>query len=155
MGVTQICLRLVQVTLVQLYCAFRLMISRGLRVEFLFRDHALVQQVGVSLEIDLREFKLSLIARSGTVVSGVGTIASLTNPGFLVVGPPRGVFPSSGAGARAAAAGAASPAGDAGHSGLAAAEPAETVYVLPTYTAMLALRDILRRTGYVRGFWED
>jgi UDP-N-acetylmuramyl tripeptide synthase len=38
---------------------------------------------------------------------------------------------------------------------LAAAEPAETVYVLPTYTAMLGLRDILRRTGYVRGFWED
>jgi UDP-N-acetylmuramyl tripeptide synthase len=38
---------------------------------------------------------------------------------------------------------------------LAAAEPAETVYVLPTYTAMLAMRDILRRTGYVRGFWED
>ncbi|HEV7664753.1 MAG TPA: Mur ligase family protein [Chloroflexota bacterium] len=38
---------------------------------------------------------------------------------------------------------------------LAAAEPAETVYVLPTYTAMLALRDILRQTGYVRGFWEE
>ncbi len=38
---------------------------------------------------------------------------------------------------------------------LAAAEPAETVYVLPTYTAMLALRDVLRQTGYVRGFWED
>jgi lipid II isoglutaminyl synthase (glutamine-hydrolysing) len=38
---------------------------------------------------------------------------------------------------------------------LSAAEPAETVYVLPTYTAMLALRDILQRTGYVRGFWED
>jgi lipid II isoglutaminyl synthase (glutamine-hydrolysing) len=38
---------------------------------------------------------------------------------------------------------------------LAAAEPAETIYVLPTYTAMLALRDVLRRTGYVRGFWED
>jgi UDP-N-acetylmuramyl tripeptide synthase len=38
---------------------------------------------------------------------------------------------------------------------LAAAEPAETVYVLPTYTAMLALRGILQRTGYVRGFWED
>ena len=37
---------------------------------------------------------------------------------------------------------------------LAAAEPAETVYALPTYTAMLALRDILRQTGYVRGFWE-
>jgi lipid II isoglutaminyl synthase (glutamine-hydrolysing) len=38
---------------------------------------------------------------------------------------------------------------------LAAAEPHETVYVLPTYTAMLAIRDILRQTGYVRGFWED
>src|ERR1700716_1636516 len=38
---------------------------------------------------------------------------------------------------------------------LAAAEPTETVYVLPTYTAMLALRDVLRQTGYVRGFWED
>ncbi|GAC1315399.1 MAG: MurT ligase domain-containing protein [Chloroflexota bacterium] len=38
---------------------------------------------------------------------------------------------------------------------LAAAEPQETVYVLPTYTAMLALRDVLRQTGYVRGFWED
>ena len=35
------------------------------------------------------------------------------------------------------------------------AEPAETVYVLPTYTAMLGLREILQRTGYVRGFWED
>ena len=38
---------------------------------------------------------------------------------------------------------------------LAAAEPQETLYVLPTYTAMLSIRDILRRTGYVRGFWED
>jgi lipid II isoglutaminyl synthase (glutamine-hydrolysing) len=38
---------------------------------------------------------------------------------------------------------------------LAAAEPNETVYVLPTYTAMLAVRDVLRQTGYVRGFWED
>jgi lipid II isoglutaminyl synthase (glutamine-hydrolysing) len=38
---------------------------------------------------------------------------------------------------------------------LAASEPNETVYVLPTYTAMLAMRDILQRTGYVRGFWED
>ena len=38
---------------------------------------------------------------------------------------------------------------------LAAAEPNETVYVLPTYTAMLAMRQILQRTGYVRGFWED
>jgi UDP-N-acetylmuramyl tripeptide synthase len=38
---------------------------------------------------------------------------------------------------------------------LDAAEPHETVYVLPTYTAMLAIRDVLRRTGYVHGFWED
>jgi UDP-N-acetylmuramyl tripeptide synthase len=38
---------------------------------------------------------------------------------------------------------------------LAAAEPAETVYVLPTYTAMLSMRDILQKTGYVHGFWED
>ncbi len=38
---------------------------------------------------------------------------------------------------------------------LAAAEPTETVYALPTYTAMLDLRNVLRRTGYVRGFWED
>jgi UDP-N-acetylmuramyl tripeptide synthase len=38
---------------------------------------------------------------------------------------------------------------------LRAAEPGETVYVLPTYTAMLAMRETLQRTGYVRGFWED
>jgi methylenetetrahydrofolate reductase (NADPH) len=38
---------------------------------------------------------------------------------------------------------------------LAAAEPGETVYVLPTYTAMLAIRNVLRQTGYVGGFWED
>jgi UDP-N-acetylmuramyl tripeptide synthase len=38
---------------------------------------------------------------------------------------------------------------------LAAAEPGETVYVLTTYTAMLNIRDVLRQTGYVRGFWED
>ena len=38
---------------------------------------------------------------------------------------------------------------------LAAAEPAETVYVLPTYTAMLGMRDILRQTGYVRSFWDE
>ncbi len=29
------------------------------------------------------------------------------------------------------------------------------VYVLPTYTALLGLRAILRRRGLVRGFWED
>jgi lipid II isoglutaminyl synthase (glutamine-hydrolysing) len=38
---------------------------------------------------------------------------------------------------------------------LQASEPSETVYALPTYTAMLALRNVLRKTGYVRGFWED
>jgi len=38
---------------------------------------------------------------------------------------------------------------------LAAGLPHETIYVLPTYTAMLAIRDVLRQTGYVRGFWED
>jgi lipid II isoglutaminyl synthase (glutamine-hydrolysing) len=35
------------------------------------------------------------------------------------------------------------------------AEPSETIYVLPTYTAMLAMRGLLQRTGYVRGFWEE
>jgi UDP-N-acetylmuramyl tripeptide synthase len=38
---------------------------------------------------------------------------------------------------------------------LAAAEPGETIFILPTYTAMLGVRDILRQTGYVKGFWED
>jgi UDP-N-acetylmuramyl tripeptide synthase len=38
---------------------------------------------------------------------------------------------------------------------LAAAEPGETVYVLPTYTAMLGVRQVLHQTGYVKGFWED
>jgi lipid II isoglutaminyl synthase (glutamine-hydrolysing) len=38
---------------------------------------------------------------------------------------------------------------------LHASEPGETVYVLPTYTAMLALRELLQHMGYVRGFWED
>ena len=31
----------------------------------------------------------------------------------------------------------------------------ETIYVLPTYTAMLHLRDVLHRAGYVSGFWAD
>ncbi len=35
------------------------------------------------------------------------------------------------------------------------ADPGETIYVLPTYTAMLELREVLRRAGYVSGFWED
>jgi UDP-N-acetylmuramyl tripeptide synthase len=33
--------------------------------------------------------------------------------------------------------------------------PGETVYVLPTYTAMLEVRELLQRMGYVGGFWED
>lgn len=38
---------------------------------------------------------------------------------------------------------------------LEVSEPGETVYVLPTYTAMLDLRELLHRLGYVVGFWED
>lgn len=33
--------------------------------------------------------------------------------------------------------------------------PGETLYVLPTYTAMLELRALLRRRGWVGPFWED
>jgi len=33
--------------------------------------------------------------------------------------------------------------------------PGEPLYVLPTYTAMLRIRDLLARRGYVRAFWED
>ncbi|MCC6174711.1 MAG: Mur ligase family protein [Chloroflexi bacterium] len=35
------------------------------------------------------------------------------------------------------------------------AVPGETVYVLPTYTAMLEIRDVLRQDGFVQGFWRD
>lgn len=38
---------------------------------------------------------------------------------------------------------------------LARSEPGDTVYVLPTYTAMLEIRDVLRKTGYVGHFYED
>jgi hypothetical protein len=41
--------------------------------------------------------QLSVIARTGTVIPGVGTVASVTNPSAIVVGPPAGVFPTSGA----------------------------------------------------------
>ena len=37
----------------------------------------------------------------------------------------------------------------------AASSPGETVYVLPTYTAMLELREVLRQDGHVAGFWQD
>lgn len=33
--------------------------------------------------------------------------------------------------------------------------PGETIYVLPTYTAMLELREVLRQGGHVTGFWQD
>ena len=38
---------------------------------------------------------------------------------------------------------------------LAALPPGATLYVLPTYTAMLEFRDVLVRRGWVRPFWED
>ena len=41
------------------------------------------------------------------------------------------------------------------HEGLAHTPPGGVLYVLPTYTAMLALREALRRHGVVRDFWED
>jgi UDP-N-acetylmuramyl tripeptide synthase len=33
--------------------------------------------------------------------------------------------------------------------------PGETLHVLPTYTAMLQVRELLREEGHVRGFWQD
>ncbi len=33
--------------------------------------------------------------------------------------------------------------------------PGETIYVLPTYTAMLEVREVLRQDGHVTGFWQD
>lgn len=39
--------------------------------------------------------------------------------------------------------------------GLAATPPGETLYVLPTYTAMLELRRILGDMGYTHPFWEE
>lgn len=33
--------------------------------------------------------------------------------------------------------------------------PGSTLYLLPTYTAMLEVRDLLSRRGYVAPFWED
>lgn len=38
---------------------------------------------------------------------------------------------------------------------LAAARPGETVYLLPTYTAMLALRSVLVDRGWAAAFWQD
>jgi lipid II isoglutaminyl synthase (glutamine-hydrolysing) len=45
---------------------------------------------------------------------------------------------------------------DAALTGALAALPAgETLYVLPTYTAMLDFRALLQRRGWVTGFWEQ
>jgi UDP-N-acetylmuramyl tripeptide synthase len=38
---------------------------------------------------------------------------------------------------------------------LTRSDPGDTIYVLPTYTAMLEVRNVLRRTGYVKHFYED
>jgi UDP-N-acetylmuramyl tripeptide synthase len=38
---------------------------------------------------------------------------------------------------------------------LARSDSGDTIYVLPTYTAMLEVRNVLRKTGYVRHFYED
>jgi UDP-N-acetylmuramyl tripeptide synthase len=38
---------------------------------------------------------------------------------------------------------------------LGRSDAGDTVHVLPTYTAMLEVRDVLRKTGYVRHFYED
>jgi UDP-N-acetylmuramyl tripeptide synthase len=38
---------------------------------------------------------------------------------------------------------------------LSRSDPGDTIYVLPTYTAMLEVRDVLRKTGYVGHFYED
>src|SRR5829696_8248889 len=40
-------------------------------------------------------------------------------------------------------------------SALAATPPGETLYVLPTYTAMLEIRQTLSEMGYTHPFWED
>lgn len=38
--------------------------------------------------------------------------------------------------------------------GLQRVAPGELLYILPTYTAMLGMRDIIARRGYARQFWE-
>jgi len=40
-------------------------------------------------------------------------------------------------------------------SALEATPPGETLYVLPTYTAMLETRQTLSDLGYTHPFWED
>ena len=38
---------------------------------------------------------------------------------------------------------------------LAATPPGQTLYVLPTYTAMLEIRKTLSELGYTHPFWEE
>jgi UDP-N-acetylmuramyl tripeptide synthase len=38
---------------------------------------------------------------------------------------------------------------------LAATPPGETLYILPTYTAMLEIRQTLSEMGHTHPFWED
>ena len=45
--------------------------------------------------------------------------------------------------------------GEAIRSALEATPPGETLYVLPTYTAMLEIRKMLSDMGYTHPFWED
>ncbi len=45
--------------------------------------------------------------------------------------------------------------GEAIQAALAATPPGETLYVLPTYTAMLEIRKTLSDLGYTHPFWED
>jgi hypothetical protein len=35
------------------------------------------------------------------------------------------------------------------------APPGEELIALPTYTAMLALRDLVARRGFVKPYWEE
>jgi UDP-N-acetylmuramyl tripeptide synthase len=45
--------------------------------------------------------------------------------------------------------------GEAIKAALEATPPGETLYVLPTYTAMLEIRKTLSELGYTHPFWED
>ncbi|HYG60450.1 MAG TPA: MurT ligase domain-containing protein, partial [Symbiobacteriaceae bacterium] len=38
--------------------------------------------------------------------------------------------------------------------GLAQVEPGELLYIMPTYTAMLQMREIIQKQGYTKKFWE-
>jgi len=44
--------------------------------------------------------------------------------------------------------------GGALEQGLTFIKPGELLYIMPTYTAMLAMREIIQKKGYARKFWE-